>query len=1037
MKGPKDMKEKFKYTPPSNGYPEWNNNPEIFRINRMDAHSYHIPFDSIDEALTLDIEKSRRFKSLNGKWKFEFKEKPADITEDFYREDFDVSGWDEIEVPSHWQFQGYDYPQYTNTTYPWVADDDIRPPFAPQNYNPVGSYKTFFTVPDSWKGEPVYISFLGVESCFYLWINGDFVGFSTDSFNISEFDITPYLKDGENSLAVRVYRWCSSSWLEDQDFWRLSGIFRDVYIYSTPVNHIFDFFVNSTLDDDYVHGKLIIKTKLTSYNDTLPENTVVYGAIYEPGGFCLDEFEVKDNEAVVNVIAPQKWSAEKPFLYTLVLSLKDDNGNITEAVSCRTGFRRFEMIGGLMHINGELIKFKGVNRHEFSCDTGRALKYEDMEKHIKIIKQNNINAVRTSHYPNHPKWYDLCDIYGLYVIDENNLETHGCFERLTDPDYDIPGSQKIWEANVLDRCRSMFERDKNHPSILIWSLGNESWGGENLLKMHDYLRKADPSRLVHYENCVHTPEFTDCTDMTSHMYSSPDTIEEYAESDKNYDKKPFVLCEYSHAMGNSCGNIFEYTDLFDKYPILQGGFIWDFIDQAIRTRTKDGIEYLAYGGDFGEKVNDGNFSGNGLLFADMTPSPKLYEVKAIYQNVEFREGNIKGHSIFIKNKFLFTNLGDYDFVWTVTKDGVEVQRGYMFVHLKPGGEMMLVIPFDEPDDNTKEYILNVSFLVRIENLWAKPGDEIASAQFIIPQKREEEKITDPAPSFEVNDNDVIVKCRNIDITFNKESGLMTSYKKYDNELLKEAVVPNFYRAWTDNDMGNHMPERCKAWIVNSGTRKLVDFSVDTADKGAVTIKTVFNLPDGIKIRGDIYGGWKSMLFISYKITLNGEVTVTEKINPNESLAEMPSFGMKMVFDNKFNNIKWYGNGPFESEWDRKTGAKVGLYEGSVEEQFVPYLKPQACGTKTDVRFAYLTDNDNKGFGFFGEYFDFNIYKWDNDEIIEAGHAYELPKSDKTVMYINYHQTGVGGDTSWGTSAHKEFTLSCDKSYTNIFKFGAI
>lgn len=1032
------MKEKFTYHPPANGWPEWNNNPTVFRINRMDAHSYLMPYDTIDEALDLCAEKSRRYKSLNGRWKFEFVPKPSQINEDFYKEDYDVSQWDEIDVPSHWQLQGYDYPQYSNTTYPWTADDEIDPPFAPENYNPVGSYKTFFTVPESWKGDPVYISFMGVESCFYLWVNGDFVGFSSDSFNMSEFDLTPYLKDGENSISVRVYRWCTSSWLEDQDFWRLSGIFRDVYIYSTPKTHIFDFNVRADLDDNYTNGILTVKTKLVNYDDE-PVSSPVYACLYYENA-PVSEFVITGGCGEAYITAPLKWSCEHPNLYTLVLSLKDENGNITEAVSARVGFRRFELIGGLMYINGNLLKLHGVNRHEFNCDTGRYVKYEDMIKHIILMKQNNINAVRTSHYPNNPKWYDLCDIYGLYVIDENNLETHGCFKRDKDENYNIPGSHECWRGNVLDRCASMFERDKNHPSIIIWSLGNESWGGENFLIMHDYFKNADPTRLVHYESCVHTPEYTGCTDMTSHMYSSPDHIESYALSQSNYDKKPFILCEYSHAMGNSCGNIFKYTDLFNKYPILQGGFVWDWMDQALRNTTKDGISYLAYGGDFGEKVHDGNFSGNGLLFADGSPSPKLAEVKAVYQNVEFKEGNICGHSIFVKNKFLFTNLADYDCVWYVTKNGKEIQRGFMLLDIAPNNESMLVIPFNEPDDPKCEFILNISVMLREDTLWAKSGHEIAFAQFIIPQKKEKEKISEISPEYDIDDENILILCndKNINISFSKKTGLLYSYTLDGKELLKEPITPNFYRAWTDNDRGNQMDKRCEAWVVNSKKRKLTSFSLDVSEKGVLGINTAFKLPDGPRIRGDMYGGWFSMLYINYKISSDGEVTVTEKITPYSHLYEMPAFGMCLTLNNTFNQIKWYGNGPHETAWDRKKGAKIGMYGGSVKDQFVPYLKPQECGTKTDVRFAYLTDENGFGLKFTGsDIFDFSVFEWTNDEIINASHAYELPESDKTVMYINYKQTGVGGDTSWGTLTHPEFTLSCNKEYSYTFKFCGI
>lgn len=1023
------MKPKFIYSPPENGYPEWNNNPDIFQLNRLDAHSYQMPFDTLDEALNLQHEQSKHYKCLNGMWDFEFAENPEKTNKDFYKPDYDTSSWAKIKVPSHWQFQGYDYPQYTNTVYPWTADDKIDPPFAPTNYNPVGSYKTVFTVPDEWKDSPVYISFQGVESAFYVWINGDLVGYSEDTFNASEFDITPYLQDGENILAVQVYRWCSGSWLEDQDFWRLSGIFRDVYIYSTPKTHIFNFKAIATLDDEYNNGILTVSADITDYDDNPVNNFSVSAMLYDNENI-ISRFTLSDNNSIT-IPSVKKWSAEYPNLYTLVLCLKDENGNAVEYLSCRIGFRRFELIGGLMCINGQRIVFKGVNRHEFSCDKGRAIDYDDMVQHIKLMKLNNINAVRTSHYPNNPKWYDLCDEYGLYVIDENNLETHGCHGGQKGPAYEIPGSQEIWRDNVLDRCKSMFERDKNHPSIVIWSLGNESWGGENFLLMHDYFHSVDDTRLVHYENTVHTPEYTDCTDMTSHMYTSPNGIEEYALAD-NHDKKPFILCEYSHAMGNSCGNIFEYTNLFDKYPVLQGGFVWDWIDQAIRTKTTDGIEYLAYGGDFGEKVHSGNFSGNGLLFADGTPTPKLDEVKAVYQNADFREGNIRGKSVFIKNKFLFTNLSDFDFTWSVYKTGELVESGNIALDIAPNTEKMLVIPFTYPTVSDGEYVLNLSLATKHSSLWADKGHEVAFGQFVLPTKPQDEVIPDGKLELIKAEKSIIVTGENFKAEFGQNSGLLHSYVYNGTELLKRPVTPNFYRAWVDNDIANGMPLRCRVWVQNSHRRELNELAQIHTDANQIIIKASFSL-------NDLHDDWcvghysHSLCTMTYTINADGKISITEQVFPLPNMPELPTFGSKIVMENEFCNMKWYGRGPGESMWDRKSGEKIGLYSGTVKEQFVPYLTPQECGNKTDVRFAEITNASGVGLRICGmPYMEFNAKEWDNDEIINADHAYKLPKPDKTVLYINYHQTGVSGDTTWGTLAHQQFTLYSNTDYT--FKF---
>lgn len=1040
------MKKSFQYKPPKNGYPEWNNNPDIFEVNRMKAHSYQMPFSTVEEALTLPHEQSRRYKSLNGAWKFAWYENPDTCRDEFWKEGFDVSGWDEITVPSHWQFQGYDYPQYTNTRYPWAEKDTIAPPFAPTNYNPVGCYVRTFSVPSDRNGDPVYLSFQGVESCFYVWLNGEFVGYSEDSFTPAEFDVTNYLKDGDNILAVKVLRWCDASWLEDQDFWRLSGIFRDVYLYSTPKVHIYDFCVDASLDDTYQDGILTIRAEVISRDDTiLPEDVTVEAVLYDGLTPVIEPICVK-GITTISIPSPKKWNAEHPNLYKTVLILKDENGEILETLSTNTGFRRFELIGGLMHLNGKYITFKGVNRHEFSCDTGRSITYDDMKTHIRLMKQNNINAVRTSHYPNHPKWYDLCDEYGLYVIDENNLETHGCFRRKEDETYNIPGSHLCWRDAVLDRCNSMLQRDKNHPSILIWSLGNESWGGENFILMHDYLRKEDPTRLVHYESVVHTPEYAACTDMTSHMYTQPDGVEAYAKN-SNPDKKPFILCEYSHAMGNSCGNLFQYTDLFERYPVLQGGFIWDWIDQSIRTKTEAGIEYLAYGGDFGESPHSGAFCGNGLLFGDSTPSPKLAEVKTLYQSISFREGNICGKSVYIKNNFVFSNLSEFDLIWTVEQNGQHIENGTLELSLEPEAEKMLLIPFSDPNPSVGEYTITLSARTKADSIWAQKGHEIAFGQFIIPTvyapfstgyeicAPNTSKALEPKLDVSITPDNIVVSGKSFTSIFSRHTGLLSSYRFHKKTIISEPPVPNFWRAWTDNDYGNHMHERCDAWRRNSERRRLMDISVDYTDMEhhIVTIKSVFRLPDGERRAWNDAYGWKSICWVNYTCYPDGKIKITERIKAAPELEELPAFGMELILGKAFDQFTWYGNGPHETMWDRKHSGKIGLYSGLVEHQHVPYLTPQECGNKTDVRFASVTNQEGTGLYLAGApRMELCAKPWTNAEITAADHQYKLPESTHTVLYPNLHQTGVGGDTSWGTRAHSDFTLYSDKEHEFIF-----
>ncbi|MBW7457599.1 DUF4981 domain-containing protein, partial [Paenibacillus sepulcri] len=805
------MKKKYVYSPPANGYPEWNNNPEIFQLNRMKAHTALIPFETVEDALKGDSLSSPNVKLLSGQWKFAWAPTPDKRIANFYEQGFDSSAWDEITVPAHWQLQGYDYPQYTNIRYPWEETEELIPPFAPTKYNPVGSYVRTFTVPGDWQGQPVYISFQGVESAFYVWVNGDLVGYSEDTFTPAEFDLTPYLIEGENKLAVEVYRWCDASWLEDQDFWRMSGIFRDVYLYTTPKAHLYDCYVTTELDGNYKDAKLNIRATIgNAFEENLGVLTVE-AQLYDSKGqtvlaqpltlsAALNAAPSIDIEAAQDIIDPLKWSAEHPNLYSLVLSLKNEAGHLLEAVSFRIGFRMFELKDGLMLINGKRIVFKGVNRHEFSCLTGRAISYEEMVTDVKLMKAYNINAVRTSHYPNHPKWYDLCDEYGLYVIDETNLETHGSWTYLQDEfsASTVPASRPEWTANVLDRANSMLQRDKNHPSIIIWSLGNESHGGDNFVKMHDFLREADPTRLVHYEGVFQWRASEAASDMESQMYTRPAKIEEYA---LNKPKKPFILCEYSHAMGNSCGGLHHYTELFDRYPVLQGGFIWDWVDQAIWTRNADGVEFMAYGGDFGENPHDGNFCGNGIIFADRTVSPKLYEVKKCYENIRITAVDMEKGVLKVENKFLFTNLGDYTLQWVVTVDGHTENQGTGHAAIAPGETQEITIPLEGIAFKNGEAVLTVSFLTRQAAEWAEAGHEVAFQQFVLPAPRiaSVTGAKNPGLSAELSTEEsaasLTVAGQGFSASFDKATGSLSSFIVKGNELLSSALIPNFWRAY--------------------------------------------------------------------------------------------------------------------------------------------------------------------------------------------------------------------------------------------------
>jgi len=994
---------------------EWLENPEVFRVNRIDAHSDHLFYENLkDVSLGYDMPLRQE---LNGKWRFAYAINPERREKDFYKEGYNCSSFDYIEVPGHIQMQGYDKCQYINTMYPWDGVEELRPPHISKEYNPVGSYIKYFNLKDELKGKRVFISFQGVETAFYLWINGEFIGYSEDTFTPSEFEITDYIKENEeNKLAVEVYKRSSASWIEDQDFWRFSGIFRDVYLYGIPEIHIRDLFVKSTLDENYEKGMLNIDLNILASEENKVYSIKSYlkdrdnNLVYDFGSVKLEG--TKTNlKTTVNDVKP--WSAEEPYLYTLYVEVLDENNNIIEVVPQKVGFRTFELKDKIMHINGKRIIFKGINRHEFNSRKGRAITKDDMLWDIKFMKQHNINAVRTSHYPNQSLWYDLCDEYGIYLIDEANLESHGSWQKMgkCDPEWNIPGSLPEWKEVVLDRAESVLERDKNHPSILIWSCGNESYAGENILEMTKYFHKKDDTRLVHYEGVFWNREFDDTSDMESRMYAKPKDIEEYLKSNP---KKPYISCEYMHAMGNSCGGMKLYTDLENKYPMYQGGFIWDYIDQAIEVE-KDGVKTLAYGGDFDDRATDYCFCTDGIVYADRTLSPKAQEVKRLYSNIDIIPDK---NGFTINNNNLFISTKDYDFIAYIEKDGIRIfeeKLDNIDIEAGEGKYIKIGYPLIE---SSGEYSYNISMRLNKSKLWARKGYELAFGQSVYKINCNQCKGYNKTDKkdFKVIHGDV-----NIGVVGNgfrmifsiQEGGLISLC--YDGvEYITRAPRTSFFRSTTDNDRGNAHNFRTADWQIAGLHQKLVDFSyVESNEEVSLIYK--FELPIRVKTTNTV----------KYTVTPDGNIKVNIHYDGVEGLSEIPLYSMDFKLKKNLSNFEYYGYGPEENYIDRNNGARLGIFENTAKNNLSKYLIPQECGNRTNVRWIKVKDDNGRGlkFTYTDNPFEASVLPYSAYELENAMHIYELPPINYTWVRIIAKQMGVGGDDSWGALVHDEFTIS--------------
>ena len=1002
------------------GFTEWQSSAQTVEINRLPARASFMPYENLDKAIKNERFQSGRCILLDGKWKFMHFENYKSRIISFASENFDSSQWDDIDVPSSWQIYGYDKPIYVNTQYPWEGNERLHPPFAPTEYNGVGCYIKKFNLPADFSKGRVVICFEGVESCFYLYVNGVKYAYSETTFRHSEFDITDLLKPGENTIGVEVYRWCTGSWLEDQDFFRLAGIFRSVYLYTTGKQYIQDFSILAEPLVNYKSGQLSAELVLGEFSAHTEVEMTVYDANGDVAAF--DSFTAENTKKVslkATIPFVRLWNAEHPYLYNVVFCLRNETGESFEFTSCKAGFRKIEVKGNVVYFNGKRLFLKGTNRHEFSCDTGRVVSKKMMIDDIKSMKANNMNAVRTSHYPNSQDFYDLCDEYGLYVIDENDLESHGTrgYDHPATPL--IPDGFDMWLPSCMDRITSLYERDKNHPSVICWSLGNECSGGRNFKVMYDYLKEKDKSRFVHYESVWNNNFEFDrhVSDVYSKMYASP---EESAKTMTDYPDKPYMLCEYSHAMGNSCGGNEKYMELFDKYEGFLGAFVWDFVDQAIRTKTEDGTEYLGYGGDFGDFPNDGVFCGNGLLFADRTETPKMAEIKRLYQNVKFEEVDTSKGKFKVTNGFMFSNLSEYNLHWQQISGNKVIDSGDMIIDVAPGETKEISVNVKK--NQSGEWYLNVLIELRDSVKWAKAGHVVAKKQFVINEfdiKKTSVKKADMNARTEYGT--VYIYGGDMEVRFSKRHHRLYSVKKAGVELLSAPVIPQFWRAVTDNDRGNHMKVRCGMWKYAGEDAAFDIYDVKEIGK-EVIVKSKFTVHTyPTEAKGEvIYTVGSEGIHIDYVFDIP------------EGLPEVPQIALVFDCAQSYYALEYLGRGPHENYIDRNYSSDIGLYKTDIGNLYVPYLNPQEHGNRTDVRSAKLVGTKQNLIIEADRSMELNVCRWSTKELEEASHGFELSQNDKPFVTVSARQMGVGGYDSWGARTLPEHENQSGRKYSVSF-----
>lgn len=1005
--------------------PFWEN-PQVYSIGKIQPHATLYPYTTEEQAIEGDRTKSYWLQFLNGNWKFNYAENPETRPADFYKADFDASKFSTIQVPSNWEMQGFGSPIYSNIRMPFTP---AIIPFIPtqgkgvhQN-NPVGSYLRDFNVPPSWaRDKRLILHFGGVSSAFYVWVNGEMVGYSQGSRTPAEFDITDVAKVGSNTLAVEVYRFSDGSYLEDQDHWRMSGIHREVMLLAMPETHIEDVFVETDLDENYRDAELKITPRLFFKDAEAIKDWVIEAQLYDANDepVLAEKMKMNVNEITryftqsqfpapygnpnlpameTTIENPLKWTAETPNLYKVVLSLKTPDGKLVESRSTTMGFREVEWGKEGLKVNGEEVILFGVNRHDHHPETGKAISEAPMLEDILLMKRYNINAVRTSHYPNDPKFYDLCDQYGLYVMDETNIETHDFGNYISSrPDY---------AGQMLDRAIRMVERDKNHPSIISWSLGNESGTGPNHEAMAAWIKQRDPSRFIHNEGAQVKGGDAAYVDVRSRMYTELGMFIRQMEKED----RPTMYCEYAHSMGNSTGHLYKFEEAFREHPQIVGGFIWDWVDQGLYKTTEDGRKYFAYGGDFGEEYTDGAFCLNGLIFPDRTPQPALFECKKVFQpiKIDFFEGVVE-----LTNLNDFTNLDAYELKWQLLADGKEVQGGGMDIPaIQPNDSGKMDLPAMTMNENA-HYVLSISILTKSDANWAAAGHEIAWEQFVLEPKTYSEISIDTPVTVEETDASITVINDEYKVGFDKATGALNSYVVDGQELIQSPIQPNFWRVPTDNDLAWKMPEMSGAWKAAAATAELDKMDViKDADKG-LTVNATYNLMEG-----------KGKVYMEYYVMANGTVSAKATFEPKaDDLPNLPRFGVQLAIPATYQAIEYYGKGPHESYIDRNLGNKMGIYQQTIADWNTPYIRPQENGNRSSIKWINFTNDQGLGLKIEGQNLNITAHDYTPADLEAARHTVDLPQRDFITLQIDYQQLGLGGDDTWSPRSrpHEEHRL---------------